>query len=346
MMNILVTVDPELPVPPLLYGGIERIADKLIGEYKRMGHRVILVANSASTCSYADQLIGWKGARSQQTGSVFINSLQLFFIVLKYKPDVIHSFSRLLYLYPLLLLRKTRIVQSYQRMISKTSTGLFSFLAGNKVLFTACAGHLFHSFKDPAKWTCIFNFTDIDFFTLPENTQGFKSDYFMFLGRIEEIKGVHEAIEAVLKTPFRLVIAGNIPAGQEAYFKAQVEPFLAAGKIEYKGALADPEKRGFLQGARALLFPIKWEEPFGIVMAESMACGCPVIAFNRGSVPEVIQEGRNGCIVSTVDEMVIAMDSIEKVNRDEVRMDAVSRFSSKHIAISYLELFNKLTKAA
>ncbi len=340
-MKIFLTVDPEIPVPPTAYGGIERIVDGLAKEYKAAGHNVVLVANAQSTCSYATKIVGWKGFSSGKILHTVKNAFQLLKLVVKEKPDAIHSFSRLLYLYPVFVFTKTRVIQSYQRAISKKSTALAAAIAGNKLQFTACAGHLFKDFEDKSKWTAIYNFTDTDYFNLPNANA---RNYFAFLGRIEPIKGTAEAIEACLMAKQKLVIAGNIPQEYKAYFEEKVQPYLQKDVVEYIGPVNDKQKKELLQNAKAMLFPIQWEEPFGIVMAEALACGTPVIGFNRGSVPEVISNSINGFIVSDTNEMEQKIHEVGNVDHLVVSNTAKERFGSSVIARQYLLLLSQQKK--
>lgn len=338
-MRILLTVDPEIPVPPINYGGIERIVSSLSKAYTQKGHQVILLANPKSTEESARRIIGWKGLTSRGKKDVLMNTWLLYKTAKKYKPDIIHSFSRLLYLFPVFLFTKTRVVQTYQRKISKRTTSLANKLAGNKIRFTSCASYMHKGFPQIEKWQGIYNFTDTDYFTYDKT---FNGEYLFFLGRIEEIKGTKEAIEVALATNTKLIIAGNIQEGHDAYFNQFVKPHLSNPLIEYVGPVNDQQKKELLQKAKAFLFPIQWEEPFGIVMAEAMACGVPVIGFRRGSVPEVVKDGVNGFIVENVEEMIDAVKRIDEINRDSVREDCEKRFSLQVISEQYLDLFKRI----
>ncbi len=338
-MKILLTVDPEIPVPPINYGGIERIASSLSKAYTQKGHQVFLLVNPESTEESARKIIGWKGLTSRGKMDVLANTLQLYKIVKQYKPDIIHSFSRLFYLFPVFLLTKTKVVQTYQRKISKRTTNQANKLAGNKIRYTSCAAYMHKGFPQIEKWQGIYNFTDTDYFTYDKTLNG---RYLFFLGRIEEIKGTKEAIEVALATNTELIIAGNVQEGHNAYFNQFIKPHLSNPLIKYVGPVNDEQKKVLLQKAKAFLFPIKWEEPFGIVMAEAMACGVPVIGFKRGSVPEVVKDGVNGFIVDDVNGMIEAVKRIDEIDRKKVREDCVVRFSLEEISKEYLSLFKKI----
>lgn len=334
-MIILLTCDPEIPVPPKDYGGIERIVDGLAKGYTNAGHQVYLIANPLSTCAYTITNFKWPALKSGGAANILRNMRYMYKIVALIKPDVIHSFSRLLYGYLLFPLRRYNFIQSYQRKISARSTAIGKKLAGKRLHFTACAAHMLNGLPNRANFTPIHNFTDIDYFdinSLVERT------HLMFLGRIQDIKGPKEAIKAALQTNCDIIVAGNVPAGQQAWFNKEIMPFLNKVQVQYVGPIDDEQKRYYLQRAKALLFPIKWEEPFGIVMAEAMACGTPVIGFDRGSVPEVVDDNRNGYVVKNFTDMCTAIEKLSELSYDDVRATAVNKFSLKEITGQYLEL--------
>jgi glycosyltransferase involved in cell wall biosynthesis len=167
--------------------------------------------------------------------------------------------------------------------------------------------------------------------------------YITFLGRVTPNKGAHLAIEAAKKAEMRLIIAGVVPTlepGVAEYFEQKIKPFLGSD-IEYIGPVNDAEKQKLLGGAKAMLFPIQWNEPCANVIPEALACGCPVIAWNMASVPEVIEHGKTGFIVNSVDEMVAAIGRINEIDRTECRRAAEERFSSDHLVNHYIEVIQK-----
>ncbi len=338
-MKILLTCDPEIPVPPKLYGGIERLVDGLAHEYKKQGHLVYLLAHPESTCTAAEEIFHFPALYSRGYKNVAKNAIKLYKVAKKIKPDVVHSFSRLLYTYPLLLTSNLSFLQTYGRLISPHSTKLASIIGGKKINFTSAAEHMLTHLKNTKKFTPVYNFVDTSYFVPNENIE---KDYLMFLGRIEDIKGTKECIETALATNTKLIIAGNIQPGHDEYFNTYIKPYLENPLIEYVGPVNDEQKLYYLQRSKAFLFPIKWEEPFGIVMAEAMACGLPVIGFNRGSVPEVVTHAKTGFIVENKKEMIDAVANIGNIDRDEVRKDCVNRFSVEIIAGQYLELLQRI----
>ncbi|HEM48636.1 MAG TPA: glycosyltransferase family 4 protein, partial [Caldithrix sp.] len=165
-------------------------------------------------------------------------------------------------------------------------------------------------------------------------------EYLLFFGRIHTDKGAYEAIQIAKKSKKRLIIAGIIQDG--IYFKEKVKPYLNEDDIIYLGS-ANPKQRDRLMGnAFALLHPINFSEPFGLSVVESFACGTPVIAFNKGSMPEIISDGKNGFLVSTIDEAVSAVKNMSRLDRSFCRKDAEQRFSSKRMVNDYIDAYRKI----
>ena len=162
-----------------------------------------------------------------------------------------------------------------------------------------------------------------------------KGDYLAFLGRIAPEKGVDRAIEISRRAGLPLRIAAKIDLADKDYFDARIAPLLGAPGVEFIGEIGEAEKSEFLGGARAVLFPISWPEPFGLVMIEAMACGTPVIAFNQGAVSEVIQHGVTGFTVNSIEEAVHAVEHIDIINRAAVRSAFERRFSVEVMAANY-----------
>jgi len=165
-------------------------------------------------------------------------------------------------------------------------------------------------------------------------------DYLLFFGRIHPDKGVHEAIEVAHRTGIRLVIAGIVQ--DEAYFQEQVEPHIDGSSVEYLGSVGPEKRQEVLGGALALLHLIHFDEPFGLSVVESMACGTPVIAFARGSMPEIIHDGSTGFLVEDVDAAVQAVGRIETISRRRCRDEVEERFTCRRMADEYLAVYQKI----
>jgi len=168
-------------------------------------------------------------------------------------------------------------------------------------------------------------------------------EYLAFLGRISPEKGPDSAIEIAQRTGMPLKIAAKIDKADEPYWQNVIRPLVEANdNVEYVGEINERGKAAFLGKAAALLFPIDWPEPFGLVMIEAMACGTPVIAFPRGSVPEVIDEGESGFIVNTVEEAVAAVARAKTLSRAGVRACFERRFTAERMARDYLAVYRNL----
>jgi glycosyltransferase involved in cell wall biosynthesis len=165
-------------------------------------------------------------------------------------------------------------------------------------------------------------------------------DYLLFFGRIHHHKGVHEAIEVARRTGMRLVIAGIVQ--DEAYFQEQVEPHIDGSAVQYIGSVGPEKRQEVLGGALALLHLIHFDEPFGLSVVESMACGTPVIAFGRGSMAEIIRDGRTGFIVDDVDAAVQAVGRIDTIERRACRGEVEERFTCRRMAHDYVDVYHKV----
>ena len=166
--------------------------------------------------------------------------------------------------------------------------------------------------------------------------------YFAFLGRIAPEKGIDRAISIARRCGVPLRIAAKVDKMDREYFSEKIRPHIDGRNVDYIGEITDQEKSEFLSGAIALLDPIDWPEPFGIVMIEAMACGTPVIAFNRGSIPEVIDEGLTGFIVEDEQGAIGAFNRLSVLSREKIRNRFEQRFTSRRMALEYLAAYRSL----
>jgi glycosyltransferase involved in cell wall biosynthesis len=173
-----------------------------------------------------------------------------------------------------------------------------------------------------------------------------RGDYLAFLGRISPEKRPDRAIQIARLAGLPLKIAAKVDAADKRYFHEVIEPMLADGGVEFIGEIDDAGKPDFLGNAAALLFPIDWPEPFGLVMIEAMACGTPVIAWRAGSVPEVIDEGRTGFIVDTIADAVEAVQRCRRLDRSDVRRHFEQRFDAQRMAADYECLYLRMVEGA
>lgn len=333
-MRIALTADPELPVPPKHYGGIERIIDLLARELVRQGHDVTLFAHPASAS--AGRLIPYAGRSGASSIDTVRNAATIARHVLGHSYDVVHSFSRLQYLLPILPLRIPKLM-TYQRTITRHSILLGERLSQGTLQFTAISRHMTKPVADIGKWHIVYNCASLEKYQFRAETED--DAPLIFLGRIEEIKGAHLAIEVARRTGLKLCIAGNVPTDERQYFATRIRPFIDGHNVVYVGPVDDAQKNYLLGRARALLMPVLWEEPFGIVMVEAMACGTPVVGLNRGAVPEVVEDSVSGFVRGDVDGLVEGVARLGEIDRRHCRDRVERQFSEIILAERYLSAY-------
>jgi glycosyltransferase involved in cell wall biosynthesis len=264
------------------------------------------------------------------------------FLVLKAKNyQFIQNFGRLQYLLPILNSRVVKVM-CYQREITRRNIQIFNYLPNRKLFFSGCSLNLVKRANVPGKWHDVHN--GIDFSRFEFSNLNLAESPLVFLGRLERIKGCHTAIKVAKMTGNVLLIAGNkstLPHEIE-YFDNEIKPHIDGIQIKYVGEIDDLEKNKILRSSKALLMPIEWDEPFGIVMIEAMACGTPVIAFRRGSVDEVIDQNITGYKVENIAEMATAIGNLMQLDRSLCHKVAKERFDISIIASKYLSIGSEI----
>ena len=340
-MKILLIMDPGIRVPPILYGGHERLVYMFAEEYIKIGHDVTILAGPDSYCSGATVVFGVNDLnRSTLERFTEAKFVWKYLRENRQKFDLVHNFGRLIYLFPILN-HSIKKIMTYGRPVSQKGIKLVNALPNRNLVFTACSNYCVSTGNISGNWKTVYNAIDFSCYQLKEYVND--NAPLMFLGRLDKIKGLHHAIKVAKATNNKLIIGGNIPTTPDNYhyYKSEIEPQIDNEQITYLGALNDSEKSKYLGQAKALLFPIDWDEPFGIVMIEAMACGTPVIAFNRGSVPEVVTS-ETGIIVNDTVEMISAIKKVNEINRSQCRETAFRRFNIDKIAYDYLTLFDNI----
>lgn len=271
------------------------------------------------------------------------NTAALWSAVCRFAPDVLHSFSRALYLLPLLATRLPKIM-SYQRKPGKRQVSWAAKLGGHSLVFTGCSEHICREGRAGGEtWHTIHNCVELSKYKFRRVTS--ESAPLVFLSRVEPIKGTHTAIAIAQRTGRRLLIAGNHGnTGEEGcYWENEILPHLGKNGIEYIGPVDDTQKNELLGHAAALLVPVQWDEPFGIVFAEALACGTPVISSPKGALPEIIRDGIEGFLVNSIDEACAAVEKLPQIDRRNCRLRAEQRFSASVIVGRYLELYREIS---
>jgi len=330
-------------IPPRLYGGTERVVHWLTEELVALGHDVTLFASGDSVTS-AKLEAPWPRALRLDGAVRDPNALHMLMLerVRRQRADFDLLHFHLDY-YPFSL-------------FSRQSTPFLTTLHGrldlpeHQPVFTEFASvpvvSISNAQRRPlpqARWVRTIHHG------LPERLlapQPVKPSYFAFLGRIAPEKGVDRAIRIAQRCGVPLRIAAKVDNVDRDYFQEQIRPLVNSTDTEYIGEITDNEKSAFLSGAIALLVPIDWPEPFGLVMIEAMACGTPVIAFNRGSVPEVVEDGQTGFIVEDEIGAIGAVDRLWQLSREEVRKRFEERFTARRMAQDYLAVYRSLIDGA
>ncbi len=338
-MKILIVMDPGILIPVTGYGGHERLVEMFAKEYNRLGHEVHLLITEGSSVSgctvHGLGKAGFPPAKKDANNAIFTAWKFLW----KHRNDfeLIHNFGRLIYLLPVWN-SKVKKIMTYGREITGSNINKLLRLPHKNIVFTGCSKDLISRSGATGIWHTVYNSIDFSAYNITESVSNYAP--LIFLGRIEKIKGCHTAIAIAKETGNHLIIAGNISPLEieKKYFEEEIQPHIDGIQIKYVGQVNDAQKNEWLGRSKALLMPIEWNEPFGIVMIEAMACGTPVIAFKKGSVDEVIEEGITGLKVSNKDEMIEAINSLDKIERKLCSVKASSRFDVKHVAQVYLHL--------
>jgi glycosyltransferase involved in cell wall biosynthesis len=327
-------------VPPKFYGGTERVVSYLTDELVRQGHDVTLFASGDShtkarlvpcvssalrldeaICDVMPhQVLQLERVRQQADN----------FDVLHFHIDCLH--------FPLFRQSNYKVVTTLHgrqdlpdlRPFYKEFADLplvsISHSQRKPLGAVNWAGNVYHGLPPEV---CPFN----------ENPRG---NYFAFLGRISPEKRVDRAIEIAQRTGTKLKVAAKIDKADEDYYREYIAPMLHGDLVEFVGEIGEEDKAEFLGNAKALLFPIDWPEPFGLVMIEAMSCGTPVVAWDCGSVSEVIDPGITGYAVRSMEEAVAAAGSVAQLDRKHVRGCFERRFTAEHMARDYVQVYRKL----
>jgi glycosyltransferase involved in cell wall biosynthesis len=340
-LRIAITVDPEIPVPPKLYGGIERVVDMVVRGLLERGHNVTLFANSQSRVPC--QLLPYPGLRSERYEDTLKNMWYVSTHVWNGDFDIVHSFGRLAYLLPILALRIPKVM-SYQRAVTPRSVTVGERLSRGSLHFTGCSAHVLRRWASRDNFHVIYNGVCLDLYQFTDQVD--EDAPLIYLGRVEKIKGVHLAVLVAKRSNRQLLIAGNVPRikQHERYFQEEILPQIDGKTVKYVGPVDDVQKNQLLRESAALLMPVLWDEPFGIVMAEALACGTPVIGLRRGSLPEIVQHGVNGFVCESVEEMVAAVGRLPEIDRCDCRRISEQKFSDRVIVEEYERLYRKLLR--
>jgi glycosyltransferase involved in cell wall biosynthesis len=327
-------------IPPKLYGGTERVVSWLTEELIALGHEVTLFASGDSATS-ARLEAAWPRALRLDGAVRDPNALHMMMLERVYQRasdfDFLH-FHLDYYPFSLFSRQPTPFVTTlHGRLDLPEHQPVFDVFRAMPVVSISNAQ------RRPLPQA---NWVRTVLHGLPADLlrpQPVTPSYFAFLGRIAPEKGIDRAIRIARHCGVPLKVAAKVDRTDQDYYEEQIAPMMRAENIEYIGEITDREKSQFLSGAIALLVPIDWPEPFGLVMIEAMACGTPVIAFNRGSVPEVIDDGLTGLIVEDETGAIGAVDRLALLSREKIRRRFEERFTARRMAQDYLSVYRSLT---
>lgn len=325
-------------VPPKLYGGTERVVHWLTEELVTQGHDVTLFASGDShTSGKLDA--GWPRALRLDGSVRDPNALHMEMLERVRRKcddeefDILH-FHLDYYPFSLFSRQPTPFITTlHGRLDLPEHQPVFTTFSKVPVISISNAQ------RRPVPQA---NFVRTIYHGLPENLltpQPITPSYLAVLGRIAPEKGVDRAIKIAIRAGIPLKIAAKIDRADEDYYEQVVRPLMDHPLVEYIGEIGDQEKPEFLSGAYGLLLPIDWPEPFGLVMIEAMACGTPVIAYNRGSVPEIIDEAVTGFIVEDETSAVAAVGRLASIDRSAVRKQFEARFTARRMALDYVAAY-------
>lgn len=328
-------------VPPRLYGGTERVVSWLTEELVRRGHEVTLFASGDSlTNAHLVPVCPQALRLDPQCWDYLAHHMRLVEQVLQRKDDFDIVHFHIDYLHFSMSRREdlAQLTTLHGRLDIPDLVPLFREFAEMPVVSISDAQ------RHPLPWInwqgTVYHGMSEDAF-LPCSDSG---NYLAFLGRISPEKGIDQAIEIAKRAGMPLKIAAKVDRTDKSYFESHIKPMLDHKLIEFVGEISDLEKNKFLGNAAALLFPINWSEPFGIVLIEAMACGLPVIAYPRGSVPEIIAHGVSGFLVHNIEEAAAALKNLSAIDRRKCRRAFEERFSVKRMAQEYLAIYDNIIK--
>jgi glycosyltransferase involved in cell wall biosynthesis len=328
-------------VPPKLYGGTERVVSYLTDELVRQGHDVTLFA-SADSVTIADlRPICQKALRLQ--GRKILDPLahhvRMLEIVAREASefDVLHFHIDYLHFPVTRRQNLASVTTLHGRLDIPDIHDLFREFPEMNLVSISDAQ------RQPMKWA---NWVGTVHHGLPEHLYAPRyepGEYLAFLGRISPEKRVDRAIEVAKRVGLPIKIAAKVDVTDRDYFESEIRALLDHPLVEYLGEIGEHEKAEFLGNAYALMFLIDWQEPFGLVMTEAMACGTPVIAYRRGSVPEIVDDGITGYIVDSMEAAALAVRRIETLDRRIVRRIFEQRFGAQRMCQRYVDIYRRIS---
>lgn len=326
-------------VPPRQYGGTERVVSYLTEELVRQGHEVTLFASgdsltSAELVPICPRALWWDDSVEDYLAYHVLQLEKVFSRINTF--DIVHFHTDYPHFPLSKLFKEPHVTTLHGSLALPDLPALYRQFADMPVVSISDAQ------REPLPWInwrgTVYHGLPLDHYELHPKP----GEYLAFLGRISREKRVDRAIEIAIRLGWPLRIAAKVSDADREYYETEIRHLLANPLIEYIGEIEESEKNDFLGNARALLFPIDWPEPFGLAMIEALACGTPVVAFSRGSIPEIIDQGVTGFVVDSVDEAVQAVEEISSLSRERCRQTFEERFSARRMAQDYVAIYQTL----
>ncbi|QSR86645.1 glycosyltransferase family 4 protein [Candidatus Methylacidiphilum infernorum] len=326
-------------VPPKLYGGTERVIHYLTEELIAQGHEVTLFASGDSLTkgrliAPIEEALRLQKQKKDPLVYHIIMLEKLFQCIEQF--DIIHYHIDFLHFPFSNRCTKKHLTTLHGRLDLPDLDILYRHFDRIPVVSIS------YSQRSYLPW---INWVGTVYHGVPEDLYAFYPEsgkYLAFVGRISPEKGVDRAIEIAKLTGMDLKIAAKVDDVDKEYFREIILPLFKKAPVEFIGEIGDEEKKKFLGEAYALLFPVNWPEPFGLVMIESMACGTPVIGWRNGSVPEIVVDGKTGYIIDSIGEGVKKLRQIDRIDRKDCRKHVLNHFTASKMAQSYLSIYSKL----
>ena len=348
MSHLAILAPPWIPIPPPGYGGIEHVVSLLAAGLADAGHRITLFAPPGSD-SPADV---YSPLAEPHPDEIQFSLFEVDHVARSFDAidaaaadgdpfDIVHDHTG----FAALAMGARLDVPLVHTLHGPFEPDLFRFYAchGAKAQLVAISGSQRAAAPDHLRDEIVVVPNPLDVEAWPFSDA--PGDYLLWMGRMNDDKGPQRAIAAAREAGMPLVVAGPVQPGQEEFFAREVEPHIDDDAVRYVGEAGDKDKRELYAGARALLMPIRWAEPFGMVMVEAMACGTPVLAFPEGSAPEVVIDGETGFLVEDEEAMARAVGRLGEIDRGACRASVGERFDVPRIVAQYERVYDRARRS-
>lgn len=344
-MKILQVAPLWEDVPPKTYGGTELVVYILCEELSKRGHEVTLIASKSSETSVQIESPISKNLREMNSimPGFYEDLSSARTAEISGDFDIIHNHAGL----PLLpyhkLLKAPMVTTLHGAFVLKEEIEAYKYL--KNLSYVSISDSQRKGNPDLNYVATVYNGIVVDNFEFQE-TPNLKEPYLTFLGRISPEKGTHLAIKLAKETGWKLIIAAKVDKVDREYYENEILPHIDNKQIVYIGEIGHEAKVELLKNSHALVHAVTWPEPFGLTMAESMACGTPVLALNMGSIPEVIKDGETGFVEDNIEDLIKRVKDINKIDRYTCRKHLEDNFSDKRMVEGYIKTYEKLIEPA